>query len=1088
MFTRAMAARDPTPADNRESANKGRELTALDRVLTFRAAFSPTAYELARYLAAAPLSLPVMRLVQAAMLPDSRPTHLAEIFLGGLLRRVDTNEKDADSPRYDFHPGVRDLLVAGLSRTDTLRVLRETSRFVSTHLGSPTDFPALLADPDKIIDLGLPFARVAYTTLRALGGHYADTAAKLEDMLNEDYTEMPQLKDIADVSIRPLSRSPKLLKEPERKKGSGGSENEGHQFQSSQANNLPYNSGVDVTYPSADSGATPTNESQPKVFHGVPRRNPNFTGRDDLLDELRRDLSSHVTALLPEALHGLGGVGKTQLAVEFAHRHATDYEAVWWIKAEELPQLRSSLVELANELGVTSTEDVEVTVRAVLNALERGVPYKRWLLVYDNADDPDNIQQYLPRRGGHIIVTSRNRKWQSAAKTIHVHVFNRHESVALIRLREPRISMQAADKLAERLGDLPLAIEQAVAWQSETGMSSDAYLELFDEAYERLLQENLPPDYPHSVAVTWRVGFEQLMTLSPAAAQLLQLSAFFGPEHISIHILESGRHLTGLPSELAAVIQDTFLLHGAIRDIGRYALATADSVDESLQVHPLVQLVLRDRIPPEEQEQERALVHQLLASANPGDPDNRENWPRLAEINLHIVPSVGTIEGRGDNVRQVVVDQIRYLYVRGDYESSRSLGETTMLIWWYMYGPDDPLTLMACRQLGNSWRALGMADVARAYNKDTLNRMRNVFGPNDERTLEAANSYGADLRIHGDLQEARALDEENLKRHKQVLGPDKRATLRCENNLAVDLRLGGHFKEALAVDEEIHQKRLNTLGAADHETLFAQCMVARDLRGCGRYLEALDSYSRTLGQFRDLLGNDHQDVLNARLSYGVTLLRAGQYAKARVEIEEVLADFRRRFGPEHPGSVAGMTLLAGPLRQLGDIEGARRLAAQALALARRLYGPDHVFTLPYTNNLAIVLRSAGQVPQALRLDEETFHGLRHGLGEDHVFTLSSAANYAHSLYLSGNFAPAKDISQDTLERSRRVRGEDHPLTLFCAHNLSIDLRATEEIDEADELSRQALEQLSVILGPDNPETMAAAAGQRHHFGIEPPQL
>ena len=1091
LFTRAMTGPDAfVAADNRESASAPDEPSAFDRLLSFRAASSPTAYELAGYLAAAPLSLPVMRLVQVAMLPKSRPAHLAEIFLGGLLRRADSDAARQHSSGYDFYDGVRDLLIAGLSRADTMRVLRETLRFVSARLGSPTDFPALLADADKIADLGPPFARVAYTALRALGGRYADVAAKLEVQLNEDHQGLPRPSGASESAVPapvpvPASAPPNAL---ESKAELGNSENGGRGPRVSQVGSPSHILGGDVTYPSPGPRTGHEQEEQPRVFHGVPRRNPNFTGRNELLDELRGDLSRNLTALLPEALHGLGGVGKTQLAIEFAHRFAADYELVWWIKAEELSLVRASLVDLAHELGITPAGDTGTTVRAVLDALRQGRPYRRWLLVYDNADDPDELQQYLPEMCGHVLVTSRNRKWRSAAKTIHVDVFSRQESIDLIRLREPKISMDAAARLADRLGDLPLAIEQAAAWQGETGMSVDTYLELFEKAHERLLAENLPPDYPNSVAVTWRVGFEQLMTVSPAAAQLLQLSAFFGPEPISIHVLAAGQHVADLPTELAAAMQDTFLLHTGIRDIGRYALASADSVDESLQVHPLVQLVLRDRIPPQEQEHQRALVHQLLAAANPSDPDNRENWPRLAEINLHIVRSVGMIEGKGDNVRQVIVDQIRYLYVRGDYESSRSLGESTMLVWWDMYDPNDALTLMACRQLGNSWRALGMTDVARAYNKDTLDRTRRVFGEDDQRSLEAANSYGADLRIDGELQAARELDEENLERHKRVLGPEKRATLRCENNLAVDMRLGGDFKDALDLDQDIYQRRLNTLGAADQETLFSRCMVARDLRGCGQYREALDLYDRVLAQFSDLLGHDHQDVLNARLSYGVTLQRAGQYARARAEVEEVLADFRGRFGADHPGSVAAMTILAGPLRQLGDIEGARRLAEQALALARRVHGSDHVFTLPYANNLAIALRSAGQLAEALRLDEETFHGFKEGLGEDHVFTLSSAANYAHSLYLSGSFAAAKALSMDTLERSIRVRGEDNPLTQLCACNLAIDLRQAGEVAEADELVSHAVERLSALLGPESPEKDAAATGKRHNFDIEPPQL
>src|SRR5712692_1600459 len=311
-------------AEDSASASAADQLPATDRLLRFRAAASPAAYQLAGYLAVAPLSLPVMRLVQRVMMPRSQSAQLAEIFLGGLLRRVGSDAGDQESASYDFHDGVRELLVAGLSRADTLRVLDEASRFVSARLGSPTTFQALLAaGADKIADLDPPFAQVAYTALRALGGHYADVAAKLEPYLDMDSTlvSRPGTAEAgSSVSLRALESGAELR----------NSEDGGRRSRASPVGGPSHTPGDDVTYPTPGPRTGREHDQQPRVFHGVPRRNPYFTGRDDLLHELRSDLSGNVTALLPQALHGLGGVGKTQLAVEFARRFATDYELVWW--------------------------------------------------------------------------------------------------------------------------------------------------------------------------------------------------------------------------------------------------------------------------------------------------------------------------------------------------------------------------------------------------------------------------------------------------------------------------------------------------------------------------------------------------------------------------------------------------------------------------------------------------------------------------------------------------------------------------------------------------------------------------------------
>ena len=1079
LFTSLMVSPDVGEVPLDETVSMNGDVSAPDRLLRFRADASPTAYLLASYLAAAPLTLPVMRLVQSVMVPESRPSHLAEVFLGGLLRRV-TEALDPEMVRYDFHAGIRDLLIAGLARDETLRVMYEVSRFVGPRIGSPSEFQALLAaGPDEIIRFGIPFATVAYTTLRALGGYYADLAVKLGDRIKEDHDAGSggDGDDATSVQLRERDlESDRHLRDAEDEYGIGqprlGDPHApgGHMTQSRPLPPTGHRQHV----------------RQPHVWHGVPDRNPDFTGRQPLLDEIRNHLSRDVSVLMPEALHGLGGVGKTQVAIEFAHRFSTDYDLVWWINAEELTLIRASLTELASRVGLPIAEDTEQTARTVLEALRQGRPYPRWLLVFDNAMEPAAVKQYLPFPSGHILITSRNREWESFAKIISVGIFSRQESIDLIQLHAPGTTIEDADRLADRLGDLPLALQQAATWQSETGMSVDEYIQLFETESERLLSEALPASYTRPVAVTWRLGFDHLSSKSPAAAELLHLSAFFGPRPIRTSILTAGRLVPGLSPGLSEITKDPMLLGRAIREIGQYAMAVVER--GSFQVHPLVQVVLRDLPPRDRQEHWRNLVHQVLAAANPREPDKSENWPRLAEINEHVVKSVGLIEGEGVDVRQVTIDQIRYLYIRGDYASSRALGETTMQVWWEKYGPDDELTLIACRHLANSWRALGMTEEARLYNRDTLERTRRVFGHDDDRALVTANSYGADLRISGDYREARDLDEDNLQRCRRIFGQNHRVTLHCANNVAVDLRLSGDFKSALAIDKDILERRLHTLGPSDHETLFARCMIARDMRGCGYYKEALEIYHEVLGAFRELLGEEHRDVLNARLSYGVTLHRSGQYERARTEVEESLFLLQRRFGAEHPSTIAAMTILASPLRLLGDVEGARSLAGRALAFAQNVHGADHLFTSLYANNVAITMRALGQVEDARRLDERAFPRIVRAFGTDHVFTLSASANIANDIRLNNDYTAARKRSQDVLRRSRRIRGNRNPLTLVCAGNLAIDMHATGDGGEADKLAGRSAKQLADQLGADNRVVDALRRGVRYEFDIEPPQL
>src|SRR5579859_7558586 len=217
----------------------------------------------------------------------------------------------------------------------------------------------------------------------------------------------------------------------------------------------------------------------PVIWGEVPTRNKNFTGRDDILERLREGASSRRMAVLPESgphssardpgnpfpqgVHGLGGVGKTAIAIEYAYRHRSDYDLVWWIAADQLPSVRASLAQLASRLGleITAAGGIEGGIQAVLDALRRGDPYSRWLLVFDNADQPEDILDLIPSGPGNVLITSRNHRWQSVINTVPMDVFTRQESTEFLKRRVGTgLSELDADLLAEKLGDLPLALEQ----------------------------------------------------------------------------------------------------------------------------------------------------------------------------------------------------------------------------------------------------------------------------------------------------------------------------------------------------------------------------------------------------------------------------------------------------------------------------------------------------------------------------------------------------------------------------------------------------------------------------------------------------
>ncbi|MFK4109666.1 FxSxx-COOH system tetratricopeptide repeat protein [Streptomyces sp. NPDC002176] len=318
----------------------------------------------------------------------------------------------------------------------------------------------------------------------------------------------------------------------------------------------------------------------PEVWN-VRRRNPDFSGREDALEQLRTGLvSGH------QALHGMGGIGKTQLALEYAHRFASQYDLVWWIDAEQADQLPVQYAEFAERLGIARPDaGTEANARALLQHLRTR---HRWLLVLDNAEQPDQIAPWLPEGPGHVLITSRDPEWSQIAQHNKVDVFTRADSVTYLRTRSPRMVAEQADHLANELGDLPLALAQAAGVLC-SGMSLDRYKQLLSANADRIMAEGNVRDYPAPLAAMIESSVARLADENgPAAIALLRLAAFLGPEPIPIAWLEAARpRLTTIPGDP----DDPMWLRDALQHLGRLGLIRVDF--DAFQVHRLTQAIIR---------------------------------------------------------------------------------------------------------------------------------------------------------------------------------------------------------------------------------------------------------------------------------------------------------------------------------------------------------------------------------------------------------------------------------------------------------------------------------------------------------------
>ncbi|NGO47964.1 FxSxx-COOH system tetratricopeptide repeat protein, partial [Streptomyces ureilyticus] len=1091
------------PETPRGATEPGERLSPLDRVLAFRATASPQAFELAAYLSAAPLFLPVMRLVQRVMAPRTTPSHLAEVFLSGLLHPVRGGRQAPEQTEFDFSEQVRALLLGALHQQESRLVLTAVSEYLAEHSSTPYRFDATLADPsaelpERISSDSLPFAKVDAAVADALGGGFAARARRLRSAiasddrpanyrpsLNEYHAEVAQntLTDQTN-AVRSEQDAPAARTEP------GTPPGQQAEGETSVAEPAPRASGGPPGTPAMPEGPPFTRpmrfaESIPVVWgRRIPPRNHNFTGRDELITQLHDRLVDRRAAIVPQAFFGLGGVGKTQLAVEYIYRYQSQYELIWWINSEDPSLVRSSLAALAPHLGLDAAPSGDEALPLVLDALRRGSPYRRWLLVFDNADRPEDLEDCFPSGEGHILITSRNQGWAGHAHPVSVDVFSRDESVRFLQRRAPGMPAEDASRLAEALGDLPLAVEQAGAWHAETAMSVDEYLGLLREHTGRLLDTSVPSGYPRSVVATWNLSMERLARRSPAAVQLLRLCSCMAPEPISWALLRSAA-FAPLPSPLAEALRDPVELGLATREIGRLALARIDHRSNSLQMHRLVQAVLLNQMTPEEQEATYHLTHVLLAAADPQAPQDDENWRRYAELRPHIRPT-RAVECDHSEVRHLVINEVRYLYLHGDYIGGAELAEYARKEWQQRLGDDHPQTLRITRSYATFIRTFGRFEEARELNASLLTRSRRVLGQDHEETLAVANSSGGDLRVLGEFEQAAERDADTLERLTGAFGRDYPLTLMSAANHALNLRLLGRFTEALALDADTYERRARTYGPDDPATLVVAASYARDQRELGDYPGSAESLRVLYPKLRDRQGREHPDTLEMAKNLAVSLRATGAYDEARERSARTVGRYRAQFGEDDLNTLAAVGNYAIDLLLHGELEEAEQLAAQTVAGYEELFGADHPYVPMTATNHAIVLRAAGEHERALSMNLAAYEKLLARFGQDHNCVLRCGMNLANDLHDAGRIDEAAQAETGYLEKLRATLGPDHPATLVCGGNLAHDLRALGREAEAATLLEDVLKRFGRTLGRDYPVAEVFARGERALCDIETP--
>lgn len=856
--------------------------------------------------------------------------------------------------------------------------------------------------------------------------------------------------------------------------------------------------------------------AQHKLSGDLPYRNPYFTGRTSEILMLRELLEPSQPGIVP--LHGLGGIGKSEIATEYVYRYGADYDMCCWIPSEKPELIQNAFLSLGRTLQLADVrpDDRDRSVEVVLEALRQGRPVANWLLVFDNAPEAASVVEFVPRGPGHVIITSRDSHWNRAlgVEGIEIGKWEREETVEYLRRRVPAIAdfsdqPAASDQdvreeegrkedshtLAAAIDDLPIAADHSQAYLNQTGSSVQGYIDMLQSNAHVLMGFEVDIKYARVVASTWSVSRS---AISDEANALFTLLAFFAPEPVHEDLLVQPGKLEDLPfpssggsdsgAALRRVLSDYRQFHDAARELQRFSLAKLGGRRSVIQIHRVVRAVTQGEIVRSDKEvadEFRAAVHSLLAVTDPNEPDRDDTDKIYALSRPHIEPS-GALDSRDPLVRRLIINQVKHLYRMGGFAESLGIAEAALARWRQLFEPDDEQTLTLAIELAPALRRVGRWKEAEKLDSETMDRLLSVHKTEDNATyLLCARSYGVDLLGLGQYASALENDEPLVARFEQTFGAEHYETLQMRNNVAISLRCLGRFSDALRYDRKTLQIRERLLGPNDTATLTSRFAVARSERRMGRWEEALrdiqgvadalEQKGEPWNQFRTLVASD----------LGVSLRRVGYYEDASREGEAVLARRRTMLGDDHRDTLRTAINVINDRRIAGDLGGAIELGKQTVAGLEKAVGSDHPNTISARANLAVALRMAGNPKAASELNEQALEDFLAMFGEDHPSSLVVMTNLASDLAMMGEVQRARQLGERSYAVHLRFRGDDNPFTLATGENLSLDRRADGDAAGAEELHREVVRRYRDTLGPEHPDYRLAAQYGRANIDIEP---
>ena len=715
-------------------------------------------------------------------------------------------------------------------------------------------------------------------------------------------------------------------------------------------------------------------------------------------------------------LTGIRGSGKTQLAAAVAAGCEEEgWPLVAWIHAASRKEIIANLYELALRIGIDAPNSIplEVIVRRLLDQLRSANESNR-LFVFDNVENPDDLRDLIPEGAGvrTIVTTTRHLDGEGLGwLRLTVGAFDREQSITLLCERTGDTHRDAADRIADALGDTPVAVAQAAATAKWGGCTLSGYLDRLshhplESSISRLEGDNYPDAVGIALLMAYEQALEQLSTKHPQqeriAISLLDALSLLGASGVPTHwLLRLDNNSDDARNTLSFLKSTSILQESSDGD---------KTIIHRLQGHVYRDIYLSNQKKPGEARTSAATVLSGM------DVDRLENVEQRRQETRNLIEQLLSVTSQDYSHSlysepQVSLKLAETLQCATSLEMSQialTLTESVIQVCDTL-GPHHPHTLSLRNELARAYRASGRLDKAIAMYKQILEDSTRILGTDHPSTLASRDDLAGAYRASGRLEEAITLYEQVFSGRSRVLGPDHRSTLTARDHLADTYWEAGRLDEAITLKKQILADAMRIMGADSPGASAARNNLAAIYRDAGRLNEAIPLYQENLDEVSSALGLDHTETLASRHRLAGAYRDAGRLDEAIALFEQNLADVARTLGLDHPETLASRHSLAGAYRDTGRLDEAIPLFEQNLADFMRILGPARPDTFTARSTLAGAYQAAGRLDDAIPLFEQNLEDRTRTLGPAHPVTLTSRGNLAGAYRTAGRIEDAEKL-------------------------------------------------------------------------------